>query len=369
MVWTKVEHEAFRGDKSYAPLFSLFSSKGIEEEFFILSVDGKNVGRAKVAVDMNWISKRHENVGFIDDFVIASEYRDHADALIQKCLLVLKEKEGIDEVLVRYNLPAMQYDSFDQVAVFPCSHTPSWYIDIFERNGFEIKKRWVAYRATMEGEFSVPKDESEKGGGLLDEHGWEIKRINMRNNDEMKQYTELFYGAFIEHFGWNPAGVADISEGSSSGIERFLSGVIMRLVRFELWGVFDKDKKLVAFAVVHPEYNEVMNASLKGNKLLRLPKLLINLRRAKMCTIDGIALSKELRGFGFAKTIAPLALDFGMNKLGYRAFDGIILLDNIPSLRTAQPLIDRYVKRFGVNFNVTEMNYVTMAYRFDSGDL
>ena len=368
IIWSKLEHDAFEKDPSYAPLINIFESKGIEKEFFILSIDGKNVGRAKIAVDMNWISKKKENVGFIDDFAIISEYKDYSDMLLQKCILILKEKEGVDEVLIRYNLPAMQFDSFDKCAVFPCTHTPSWYLDIFKRNGFEITKKWVAYRATIEGEFKVPEEEIKSGGGIVEDLGWEIRRLNFNDEDELKQFYNLFYEAFIGHFGWNPAGVIEVEEKNKSGMKRLFSNLLMRLLRFEVWCAFDKDKKMMAFAVIHPEYNEVMNATIKGNKLLRLPKLIINLRRAKVCTLDGVALSKDLRGLGFAKNLAPWAINFGMNELGYRGVDAMILTDNLPSIKTAQPLIDRYLRRFGVSLDVQEMNYVTMAYKFNSGD-
>jgi hypothetical protein len=365
-VWNRIARDAFRGDPYYFPTIHMFSSKGLEQEFFVLSVDGKSVGRAKTAVDMNWISKRRENVGFIDDFVIHPDYKDYADKLIQRCLSVLKEKEEIDEVLVRYNLPAMQSDSFDQISVFPCSHTPPEYIDIFERNGFNILKRWVAYRAMIEGEFSVPEEEVKEGDEKIESLGWEIRRMNMLNKSELKQFNDLLYEAFIGHFGWNPAGMTGEEEKLPSTIKLFLYDIFMRLIRFEIWSAFDKEGKMLFFIVIHPEYNEVMNASMKGNKILRLPRLFINMRRTKMCTMDGLALTKDLRGFGFARTIFPWGINFGMNIRKYRGLDGIIITENIPSIKTFQPLINRYMKRFGVNLKIIEMEYVTMVHKFDS---
>jgi hypothetical protein len=263
----------------------------------------------------------------------------------------------------------MQSDSFDQVSVFPCSHTPPWYIDIFERNGFEILKRWVAYRAMIQGEFSFPEDEVKRGDELIESRGWEIRRMNMRDENELKQFNDLLYEAFIRHFGWNPAGMTDTEEGSPSRIKRFLYSIFMRLLRYEIWCGFDKEDKMIFFVVIHPDYNEVVNASMKGNRILHLPRLLINLYRSKMCTMDSLALRKDVRGFGLLGIILPWGLNFGMNIRRYRGVDGIILTENIPSMKTIEPLMNRYMKRFGASLKMTEMNYVTMVHKFDSNDL
>jgi hypothetical protein len=365
-IWRDIERDAYKDDPNYIRSMDFLSGKKDDErEYFVLSVDGEYVGRAKADVDINWISKRGENIGFIDSFVINPEYKEDADPLIQRCLSVLKEKE-MEEVMVRYNFPAVEYDGYDKPPVFGCPHNPPWYVDLFERNGFVKTKYWVGYRGIAPPDVAATEEGIKMGDDLIEKLNVEIRRLNMWDEDEVKEFNDLVYDVFISHFGWNPSGLLDL-EVPHSRLKLLMNNIIFRLIRFNIMVGIDKnDGRMLGFGIYHPNYNSVMRSLGEGPNMLRAFNLLkFPISRCKMAKFEGIGMVKDMRNFGYIKSGIDWAVNFGKDE-GYDEVEGgPVIMENMAMMRLIDRGIDMYLGRYSDDIiDITKFKYITLEHEF-----
>ncbi|VUT26209.1 MAG: Acetyltransferase (GNAT) family protein [Candidatus Methanolliviera sp. GoM_oil] len=363
-IWRDVERNVARYDPNYFFMFNLnpqSSKEEIEKEFFAILVDGDYVGRASVALDKRLkIGGEGKKVGFIEDFMVREDYKDHADLLIEQCLAVLKVK-GVEEVMVKgSSLPALQTEGYGEVPPYGCPYNPPWYVDLFERNGFLKTKKAANYR------IKIPKisDEAKnRGEGLLEEYGWEMRKLNMRDKKELKEYTDLMKDVYMGRFlGWEMPGM---NLERLSRVRLFFSSIGAYLMRNLNWCAFENGKMVFCISF-HPDPNAALynltsgkTGFISGLKIIGLP---LATRRTKRYVMGGVAVSKDLRGRGLGSGMMQWGMDLIKSSFleNMEEMDtGPTMMENMPPVQLMKALLESY------DCELSYMEYVMMVRTFE----
>jgi hypothetical protein len=312
------------------------------------------VGRASATLDKNWIEKRGENSGFIDDFVIFPEHKHDADLLLKCCLSWLKEK-GMEQVMVRGSsiIPAIEVEGYKQFPAFGHPHNPPWYVDIFLQNGFVPTKQWLGFRYKIP---QIPPSEAKKFEQLCQGSGIKIRWLTR----ESRELQHLYHETNITQFGWNPQ-----LEASPSRFKALINHLLFRLLKMRTFVGIDANGKMVFYGSYLPDFNEALNGlnidwSRKSlSNIYPLLKLPFVIRRTKRTLGAGIGMVEEMRGKGYMKNVLTWGLDL-MRKDGYEELEGEFLSDNLPPAHIVKNIVKNADNKVGGS--TTLMKYVTLTY-------
>lgn len=358
-LWRAIENNIFEDDPFHILATAPKGKKGGDREFFILYSDGEAVGRAAVTVDKTWSSDENDKTGFIDDFVIRPSHKPLADMLIDHCLSVLKEKEATEVVTRSHGFPALAAQEFKDYPPGNLPSNPPWLIDLFEQKGFVKHKEWANFR------FVLPQEASEaalaRWETLLTSRRGELRPLNTKNRQEVRQYSDLTYKVLIDHYGYTPMRFME----SRSLVKLPLFHLLCRVARFRIYVLHNELEEMVGFFSYHPDYNMSRGMLSKYTRLkwynprslLVVPSFIRSIRTSKRAEIGAIGLAVEARRKGFIR-----AVDYALQLVreeGYEQLDtGPVLIENTVVVKMAKRFRDSY----GVDME--HMTYYTMLYRF-----
>ena len=362
--WRQVERDVLEGQRNYNPSVALFRREHHESrEFFLLSYQGKHVGRAAAVVSETDFARRKERLGFIDDFVIHPDHKRLAALLIKRCLQVLR-RSGVEEVIVRsHGFPALAAQEFEESppSGLPCN--PPWYIELFERSGFTRHKEWANFRFALPAR-DVSKEDIAKWEGLLAGTRTQLKRINVRSRKELRQYSDLVYDVLVEHYGYTPSRFMD----SYSVLKHAVVATMFPLVRFRIYVLRSESGETIGFSSYHPDYHAAARPIVRFLKRVRFPfnalvlipalaVYLLLIRRTNKVTIGAVGLAEGWRRKGFVR-----AVDHGLSLLrkeGYKQLDtGPVLVENAVVVKMAEGFAKRY------DAKIERTKYYTLRYIF-----
>lgn len=360
ILWMKIEGDAFKDDPNYIPQIIVITRKKdveVERGFFVLYRDEEPIGRATATLDKGWVERKKENIGFIDDFCIESKYKDLSGVLIKKCLSTLKEKK-VEGVICRYQgFPGLAREVSEEPP-FRLPTNPPWYIDIFLKNGFVKHKEWGNFRFVVPQK--LPESRIMKGKELLKNLDAELKLIDMKKRDRIREYNKLVSDVFIEHFGYNPR---DLLGEADSLIKHILTRIVCRLIKVRIYVLRTKSGEALGFFSFLPDMNiplrSIAKSLVKGKiNPFDIPKLLIILRRAKRSEVGGLGLTEKIRNMGVITTLFDHGVRF-MRDDGYVEADtGPVLLENRPMVKIVEKVIfNRYGK-------ISQQTYDVLLYTF-----
>ncbi|VUT26210.1 MAG: hypothetical protein MOIL_01447 [Candidatus Methanolliviera sp. GoM_oil] len=292
-IWREVERNVARCDPNYLLLSNILPEGGdFDREFFALLVDGDHVGRASAAFNKNL-----EDVGFIEDFMVREDQKDFVDPLIERCLSVLKDK-GVKEVMVKgSSLPALQMEGYGEVPPYGCPNNPSWYVDLFERNGFLKTGEWTFFNLKLP---EISKDDARKFEETLDHLGIKLRPLKVRDPKDIMAFNDLMYETNAQpYMNINPMRDKKISRFSL-----FIGSMIMHFRKMKTFVGIDKNGEMVLFMGYFPDFNRAMvplNAAWKrsldpqekGSVLSNLYhslKVPFAIRRVRTCRELGVGL-------------------------------------------------------------------------------
>ena len=353
-LWRQVEREAFEEDEYHIPLTSI--QYGEETEFYLLYYHDKAVGRVCASIDRQWIEKKGNNLGFIEDLVINPAHRDLAHMLIKRCLDFLRDK-GVEGAIVRsHSFPALAAQSLNQdVPPFTMPCNPPWYIDLFEQEGFVKFKEWANFRLLLPPK--IPKDDASRSKNCVKHLDATMGPLNMKNRRQINEYNALMDDILEDHFGYTPGRVFTKLDSLPKHI---LFIVLCRLAKFQIYVIQTRSGQIVGLSSFAPNYNIALRPlvnKLERFRFLALAKFFVSLRRTKRAEIGAIGLSKEMRGKGFVK-LMDHALKT-MADAGYTEFDtGPILAENAVVIK----MVGYIQKRYAIQ--AEHMQYYTLMYRF-----
>jgi hypothetical protein len=359
LTWRKIAEDAFEGDDNYIQI-SPGMRKGEEREFFILLDGEEKIGRACATVDKEWIEKKGEKIGFIDDFTILPDHKKDGSILIKHCLSVLKD-EGLDGVFVRNNgFPALQVEGFEHPPPAYLPYNPSFYVDLFLDSGFQREKEWHNIRLKLS---SIKKEDILVGEKRLKDSKMEFIKLNLRDKRAVKEYSDLVHRTFIGHFGFNPR---EFIAGYDTFFKRIFTRITTRIMRFQIYvGKYKgKDGKMVLYFSFFPDINVFFKSLREKGKnpfgLIAMLKLMLGgAKKIKRAKVGSLGLDESIRNIGIVSDM----LGYGLNlvvKEGYDEIDtGVMLAENLPVLR----IVEKIAERWGIE-EVILMKYYTFSYKF-----
>ena len=399
LIWKKIEENAFEGDDNYIP-FSPGARKEEEREFFILLDGGEKIGRACATVDREWIEKRKENIGFIDDFTILPNHKKDASILIKHCLAVIKDK-GLDEVFVRRSplFPGLLIDS-KEPPTFLMPYNPSFYIDLFRKEGFKSEKEWVEVRLKFPSMLTEnlppifsdrkirkrlffskdPKDFQEQRDEILNliskKHVSEsvvedtskaykffekndarlaIIKVNIKEMKELSAFERNIFMS-MEHFGYNPREF--MGEGRITFLKRIQLRFLNYFLRIKTLAFRDGDESIIGYITYLADLAAPMKKMREKKGLSNLFRIRRLIRKNDSFMIGGMGIDENIRGMGAVRSLAFLILKI-MADDGVRTLtSGPMLADNIPVIKTVEILGETFGMR------AEPVRYVTLSYKF-----
>jgi len=400
LIWRDIEKNAFEGDENYIP-FSPGVREGEEREFFILMDGEEKIGRACTTVDRGWIEKRKENIGFIDDFAILPDYKEDANLLIKHCLSVLKDK-GLEGAFVRRSplFPGLLVDA-KEPPTFLMPYNPSFYIDLFAKEGFTREKEWVEVRLKFPSKLTEelppifsdkkikkrlffskdPKDfqehkeevlnlisqkqvpesvveDTSKSYRFIEKNDARIVRINAVNVKEMKELSAFESNIFMsmEHFGYNPREF--MGEGEVTFLKRLQLRFLNYLLRIKTLALRGKDGNIIGYVTYLADLAAPMKKMREKKGLRNLFRFRRLMRKNDSFMIGGLGIDENIRGMGAVRSLVFVILKIMVDDGVRTLTTGPMLADNIPVMKTVE------IIGASAGIEIEPIKYVTLSYKF-----
>ena len=400
LTWGKIEENAFEGDKNYIP-FSPGARKEEEREFFILLDGEAEIGRACTTVDRTWIEKRKENIGFIDDFAILPTHKKDAGILIKRCLSVLKDK-GLDGVFVRRSplFPGLLVDA-NEPPTFLMPYNPSFYIDLFAKEGFKREKEWVEvrlkfppalteelsplfsdkkikkrfFRSKEPKNFQEHRDEvlnliskkqvpesvvedTSKAYRFIEKNDARVITINVVNIKEMKELSAFESNIFMsmEHFGYNPREF--MGEGEITFLKRIQMRFLNYLLRIKTLALRGKEGNIIGYVTYLADLAAPMKKMREKKGLSNLFRFRKLIRKNGSFMIGGLGIDENIRGMGAVRSLVFLVFKIMVDDGVRTLTSGPMLADNIPVMKTVEIIGEMF------GMHAKPIKYITLSYKF-----
>lgn len=237
-------------DKTKNPLFS----KG-EHELYIAVLDGKTVGRICTGYDQTLFEKRNNNSGYITMFECINNY-EVAKALFDAALQWLKGK-GLSSVRGPISPKGGESDecrgllinAFDQYPVLMNSYNPEYYVDFFNRYGFEKYLDLYAYRLDPDSLFSRNPEKSIQYAQKR--YNFRVDSINLEKiEDEIAAIKYILDLAVPEE--WSDMVPPTLDE------IRSMADQLIKFADPDLIPIARSGDEPVGFGIALPDYNQVL---------------------------------------------------------------------------------------------------------------
>ncbi len=285
--------------------------KHSEAEYFLAEKNGELVGR--IAAVKNDLHNQHNNdkAGFFGFFESIND-QEVANALFNKAKDWLKSR-GLNKMRGPANPSsndeyAMLIEGFDSSPLILMTYNPKYYLDLCNNYGFKKAKDLYAYKLTTDKTLS--SDKVRRVAEIAKKrYGLEISQLNMKDfNNEVEKVKYVYNKAWEPNWGFVP-----MTEDELNAMAKDLKPLVEpSLVLFG-----EIKNKLVGFALVMPDYNEIFKTM--DGKLFPfgIIKLLTQKKKIKKCRIITLGIIPEYQKKGldaaFYWEIVNRAADLGIN--------------------------------------------------------
>jgi GNAT superfamily N-acetyltransferase len=362
-LWRWVEEDIFGNDPNHVPVIPNINLSD-DTEFFIAYNGERPIGRVAASIDREWISERGDNLGFLNDFVIAPDYQRLGEDLIDRGLSVLKAK-GVDGAVVRWSgFPALAAEGFgDDVPPTLLACNPPWYIDLFERKGFTKHLEWVNCRFGIPPH--IPEEGVARGQKVVKALGLKFGLLKWRSRRQVDEFLDL-QDVILEGrngFGYSPKRPLK----KDAGFLPYLIYVLAaKLTKTSAIVLEDESGKIVACQSFCPNHNVPLK-SLRNRKrswirpqswgTVAVARYFIELRRTRRGEITSFGFAPELRG---RNLIAFMDYSIGMiASQGYSELDtGPVRAEAPVPIKVAERLAKKYDKP------LRRTSYYTLLHKF-----
>ncbi len=321
MRFIKFQWKIYNGDPNWVPPLIIDRKKILskeknpffkhsEAEYFLAEKNGELVGR--IAAIKNDLHNKHHNdkVGFFGFFESIND-QEVANALFDKAKSWLKAK-GLDKMRGPANPSsndeyAMLIEGFDSPPQLLMTYNPKYYLDLCENYGFKKAKDLYAY--ILETEKTMSSEKVRRVAEIAKtRYGLKISQLNMKDfNNEVDKVKFVYNKAWEPNWGFVP-----MTEDELNAMAKDLKPLVEPSL--VLFGEI-KDK-LVGFALVMPDYNEIF-LTMNGKLLpFGFIKLLTQKKKIKRCRIITLGIIPEYQKKGldaaFYWEIVTRARDIGI---------------------------------------------------------
>lgn len=245
------EMETF--DKKKNPVF-----KNAEAYFYLAYSNNTIVGR--VASIINWdeveqLSRKKTRFGWfeaIDDIEVTKLLIEKVTELGTK-----KQMDHIEGPMGFSNLDKVGFltTGFDQLSTAIGWHTQPYYINHFEKLGFQVEKKYIESEFSFDG---VPYEPIKKASDLVKKR-YGFKSINFTNTKEIEPYVDRMFELFNQSYVKLQSFVVITKDQIDYFKKKYIPFVNPEYIKF----VEDANGNIIAFAIVMPNYAPAQQA-IKG---------------------------------------------------------------------------------------------------------
>ena len=219
--------------------------------FFLLAYNSKNemVGRAAAIINeldesvLNIKKIRFGWFDFIDDFEVSTALFDAIKAIGQQ-----HERSYMEGPMGFSNLDKVGVltSGFDSVGTMATWHNHSYYQKHYEHYGLKVEKEYVESRFSFS---NIDISKAKKVSKIV-QHRFGYSIANPRRREEVMAYANDMFNLFNQTYS-KLSSYLPITERELEYIkQKFLGFISADFIKF----VFDKDKKMIAFAIVMPQF-------------------------------------------------------------------------------------------------------------------
>lgn len=222
-----------------------------EREIFIARRNGEVVGRIAGIIDYNYINHHNTNVGLVGMFETIQDYAV-AEALLNKVTEYFKSK-----LLNEIQGPAMPVmidqiglliDNFDSQPIYRTSYNPKYYVEYFERYGFEKSKDYYAFLIDLTA--NLPVEFIETCENLKTSLNLTVRNLNIKKlSEEINKKLEIYNDSWKMGCEFAPV-FKPVLHGIVRFIRLFLDTSLDILV--------ENPKEPIATAVAIPDVNHIL---------------------------------------------------------------------------------------------------------------
>ena len=299
----KFAWKIYKGDPNWVPPLLMDKKKILnknknpffktaEMEMFMAYKDGEPVGRIAAIKNDTHNNVHDENIGFFGFFESIND-QDVANALLDKAKEWIKSK-GLDAMRGPANPSSndefgMLLEGFDDPPRIMMTYNPKYYLDLMDNYGLKKIKDLYAYRIDnkklLQSEKLIRVAEIVKKRSNV-----EIKQIDLKKfKSELERVKYVYNQAWAPNWGFIP-----MTEEEIDNLAKELKPIVEpSLVLFA-----EVEGKTIAFALVMPDYNELiikMNGRLLPFNFIKLFTKRRTIKWARVLTL-GIIPEYQKRG-------------------------------------------------------------------------
>ena len=299
----KFQWKIYKGDSNWVPPLLMDRKKILnkeknpffkhaEAEYFLAERDGELVGR--IAAIKNDLHNKHhnENLGFFGFFESIND-QEVANALFDKAKDWLKSR-GLDKMRGPANPSSndewgMLIDGFDSSPMILMTYNPEYYLGLCDNYGFQKAKDLYAY--ILETEKTMSSEKVRRVAEIAKtRYGLNISQLNMKDFDsEVEKVKYVYNKAWEPNWGFIPMTDEEL-DAMAKDLKPLAEPSLV------LFG--EIKNKLVGFALVLPDYNEIFK-SMNGKLFpFNFIKLLTRKRKIKKCRIITLGIIPEYQKKG-----------------------------------------------------------------------
>jgi GNAT superfamily N-acetyltransferase len=282
---------------------------------FLARREGRVVGRIAVAVDEAFAARWMPGAGFFGFFECLDD-PEVARALLGTAEQALRER-GRSVVLGPINLSThdevgLLVDGFGLRPTVLSPYNPPYYPALLEANGYRRCREYHAYRWQPDSSHGATISRLERAAGR---RAGMFGQIRLRPADperwdeEVRALREVYNASFADLWGFVPVSPAEFAQRAASFRPFF---------RPELLVIAEADERMVGFALVLPDVNEVL-ARLRGRLLpFGWIRLLGGMPRIRSVRFILIGVLPEFASRGLAPVLAARVQEVGRS-IGLRS--------------------------------------------------
>jgi GNAT superfamily N-acetyltransferase len=303
-------------DKTKNPYFNTANVS-----LFLAIEDGEIVGTISAHADYGYIKFWNEPSAFFGFFECLPEYR-YAEVLFNTAISWAK-RNGYKRILGPFNFNTnhecgLLIDGFDSDPIIEMTYNPRYYIDYYERFGFEKAKDLYAYfiNAKQPPEYLDRIIEKIKQRGKINLRYVDLKHFNA----EVDIIKEIYNKAWSRNWGFVPLTDQEFY---------FIAKSLKQIVEPELAMIAEVNNKPAGFSLSLPDYNVVAKAMNGRLFPFGIFKFLIAKRNIKFIRVFTLGVIPEYQYLGIGALLYYQTWKNGLKK-GYQGAEmSWILEDNI----------------------------------------
>ncbi len=299
-------HELYKDDPNYVPMLYLAAKELLSEKknpFFEHSQvanylayrGGEIVGRISAIRNNNYNDYHDSNVGFFGFYDVIDDY-EVSKALFNKAEEWMREQK-LDSILGPANFntndtAGLLIEGFDSPPVVEMVYNKPYYLEHITKYGFVKEMDLYAYILyTKDVNQTSLRIANRLKQRLKEKNGITFRSADLKNfKREVAKIREVYNKSWEKNWGFVPTTDKEF---------HFIADTLKFIVKPEYISIAEHNGKMIGFALVLPNINEITKSFKKGRLLpFNLFKLLLNKSKTKYVRVFTLGVMEEYRQLG-----------------------------------------------------------------------